>query len=335
MLFKIHEEFTTSVSKEMIYELLASKSGHLANVFRNGSRVNSEEIDTYNATRGSLYWKNSTSITINQKENACLIDASVEHQPSDIFWISNVLGFLYSGFIYLENYRYMRETSFFQEVISVQSPHFSILVSLLLGCGIPLLVYVIQRNSLLKEIETAVRAVRNYRADSKLPNSTYATDSKVVTKPEVKTTTVATRAESASTPIMSTQSASSFTVRDDALERVRANGYWAMRARSSQLTTIGYFQLGVGGIVLFIGIIALFSVLGVSVEIQDQNTWFGYIIALVSFIVAYRMVLNGLHTFLQRDELLMRIDVAMNTALMATQMTILTQHLLAQKKNDD
>jgi hypothetical protein len=61
----------------------------------------------------------------------------------------------------------------------------------------------------------------------------------------------------------------------------------------------------------------------------------GYIIATILGIITYRMLMSSYATFIQRDELLMRIDVAMNTALMTTQLTILTQHMLAQKKKDD
>lgn len=130
------------------------------------------------------------------------------------------------------------------------------------------------------------------------------------------------------------------TIHDDALDRVRANGYWAQRARATKMTIIGYFQFIVGGFMLFVGAAALFTSCGTSLGAISANNLAsllglsGYIISLVSFVIGYRMLLSGFTTFSQRDELLMRIDVAMNTALMATQLTSLTQHMTAQQKHD-
>lgn len=134
-------------------------------------------------------------------------------------------------------------------------------------------------------------------------------------------------------------------IHDDALNRVRANDYWAQRASAKTMTIIGYIQFAVSGVIALFGIITLLIVLFIPQLFKGINgiggggylagaiVWYGYAVALVCFVIAYRMALNGFTTFLQRDELLMRIDVAMNTALMATQMTTLTQHMTAQQKN--
>ena len=132
---------------------------------------------------------------------------------------------------------------------------------------------------------------------------------------------------------------SSYEIQDDALERVRANGYWAVRVRSAQWTMIGYFQFFVSGVMALFGIIVLLRGLFTPQDAEALSgmawlsPWGEYAVALVCFVIAYRMALNGFTTFLQRDELLMRIDVAMNTALMATQITTLTQHMTSQQKN--
>lgn len=136
-------------------------------------------------------------------------------------------------------------------------------------------------------------------------------------------------------------------IHDDALNRVRANDYWAQRASAKTMTIIGYIQFAVSGVIALFGIIVLLIVLfipqlfkgingmggGFLRILGDAIVLYGYVVGLVCFVIAYRMALNGFTTFLQRDELLMRIDVAMNTALMATQMTTLTQHMTAQQKN--
>jgi len=124
-------------------------------------------------------------------------------------------------------------------------------------------------------------------------------------------------------------------IHDDALNRVRANDYWAQRASAKTMTIIGYIQFAVSGVMAMIGIIVLLIALFIPQFIKGISgmAGFGYAVGLVCFVIGYRMLINGFTTFLQRDELLMRIDVAMNTALMATQMTTLTQHMTAQQKN--
>lgn len=116
-------------------------------------------------------------------------------------------------------------------------------------------------------------------------------------------------------------------IADDALERVRANGYWVLRLRATRMTLIGYLQL-FGGVVMVLGgvaavIVALTSQRATATITTDFFSgiigFAGYIAALVGFVFGYRLLLGSFTTFGQRDELLMRIDVAMNTAFIAAQ----------------
>ena len=94
---------------------------------------------------------------------------------------------------------------------------------------------------------------------------------------------------------------------------------------------IGYIQFflgvaaGVGAVIAII--VAIFSgatsVAGGTVTDAMTKQIFGmagYIIGVV-LVVGYRLVMSSYATFIQHDELLMRIDVAMNTALSASQVT--------------
>jgi hypothetical protein len=122
-------------------------------------------------------------------------------------------------------------------------------------------------------------------------------------------------------------------IADDALERVRANGYWVLRLRATRMTLIGYLQL-FGGVVMVLGggvaiIVALASHSTATPTASDFFSgiigFAGYIAALVGFVFGYRLLLGSFTSFGQRDELLMRIDVAMNTAFIAAQIANLTQ----------
>jgi hypothetical protein len=133
----------------------------------------------------------------------------------------------------------------------------------------------------------------------------------------------------------STQSASvqlSPVIKDEGLDRIRANNYYALRARATTLELIGYIQFflgvaaGIGAVIAII--VAIFSgatsVAGGTVTDAMTKQIFGmagYIIGVVLLVVGYRLVMSSYATFIQRDELLMRIDVAMNTALIASQVT--------------
>lgn len=131
-------------------------------------------------------------------------------------------------------------------------------------------------------------------------------------------------------------------VADDALERVRANGYWVLRLRTTHMTVIGYLQL-FGGVVMGFGgvvavIVALTSQRAPAIIPTDFLAGIigltGYIVALVGFVLGYRLLLGSFTTFGQRDELLMRIDVAMNTAIMAAQIASLTQKSVSVTPSD-
>lgn len=99
------------------------------------------------------------------------------------------------------------------------------------------------------------------------------------------------------------------------------------------MTLIGYLQL-LGGVVMVFGgvvavIVALTSQSATATIAKDFFSgiigFAGYIAALVGFVFGYRMLLGSFTTFGQRDELLMRIDVAMNTALIAAHISNYTQ----------
>ena len=121
-------------------------------------------------------------------------------------------------------------------------------------------------------------------------------------------------------------------VADDALEHVRANGYWVLRLRATRMTLIGYLQLFGGVVMGFGGVVAVIVALTSQRATATITTDFfsgiigfaGYIAALVGFVFGYRLLLGSFTTFGQRDELLMRIDVAMNTAFIAAQIATLT-----------
>jgi hypothetical protein len=121
-------------------------------------------------------------------------------------------------------------------------------------------------------------------------------------------------------------------IADDALERVRANGYWVLRLRTTRMTLIGYLQLFGGVVMVFGGVVAVIIGLTSQRATATITTDFfsgiigfaGYIVALVGFVLGYRLLLGSFTTFSQRDELLMRIDVAMNTAFIAAQIATLT-----------
>jgi hypothetical protein len=119
-------------------------------------------------------------------------------------------------------------------------------------------------------------------------------------------------------------------IKDEGLDRIRANNYYALRARATTLELIGYIQFflgvaaGIGAVIAII--VAIFSgatsVAGDTVTDAMTKQIFGmagYIIGVVLLVVGYRLVMSSYATFIQRDELLMRIDVAMNTALIASQ----------------
>jgi hypothetical protein len=122
-------------------------------------------------------------------------------------------------------------------------------------------------------------------------------------------------------------------VTDDALEHVRANGYWVLRLRATRMTLIGYLQLFGGVVMGFGGVVAVIVALTSQRATATLTTDFfsgiigfaGYIAALIGFVFGYRLLLGSFTTFGQRDELLMRIDVAMNTAFIAAQIANLTQ----------
>lgn len=122
-------------------------------------------------------------------------------------------------------------------------------------------------------------------------------------------------------------------VADDALEHVRANGYWVLRLRATRMTMIGYLQLFGGVVMGFGGVVAVIVALTSQRATATLTTDFfsgiigfaGYIAALIGFVFGYRLLLGSFTTFGQRDELLMRIDVAMNTAFIAAQIANLTQ----------
>jgi uncharacterized membrane protein HdeD (DUF308 family) len=113
---------------------------------------------------------------------------------------------------------------------------------------------------------------------------------------------------------------------------VRANGYWVLRLRATRMTLIGYLQLFGGVVMVFGGVVAVIVALTSQRATATITTDFfsgiigfaGYIAALVGFVFGYRLLLGSFTTFGQRDELLMRIDVAMNTAFIAAQIANLT-----------
>ncbi|MCX6016642.1 MAG: hypothetical protein NT020_13800 [Chloroflexales bacterium] len=122
-------------------------------------------------------------------------------------------------------------------------------------------------------------------------------------------------------------------IADSALERISANGYWVLRLRATRMTLIGYLQLFGGVVMVFGGLVAVIVALtSQSATATITKDFFsgiigfaGYIAALVGFVFGYRMLLGSFTTFGQRDELLMRIDVAMNTALIAAHIANYTQ----------
>jgi len=121
-------------------------------------------------------------------------------------------------------------------------------------------------------------------------------------------------------------------IADDALERVRANGYWVLRLRTTRMTLIGYLQLFGGVVMVFGGVVAvIIGLTSQSATATITKDFFsgiigfaGYIAAVIGFVFGYRLLLGSFTTFGQRDELLMRIDVAMNTAFIAAQIANLT-----------
>lgn len=125
--------------------------------------------------------------------------------------------------------------------------------------------------------------------------------------------------------------------RDDGLDRIRANNYYALRARATTLEFIGYVQLFLGVAAGIGTLIALVSaILSGAVTTDNANPattgfaqvigYVGYIIATILGIITYRMLMSSYATFIQRDELLMRIDVAMNTAVIVSQITRMRQN---------
>lgn len=126
-------------------------------------------------------------------------------------------------------------------------------------------------------------------------------------------------------------------IHDDGLDRIRANNYYALRARATTLEFIGYVQLFLGVAAGIGTLIALVSAILSGVATTDNANpatenlaqvmaYAGYIIATILGIITYRMFMSSYATFIQRDELLMRIDVALNTAVIASQITRMRQN---------
>lgn len=123
------------------------------------------------------------------------------------------------------------------------------------------------------------------------------------------------------------------------LERIRANDYWALRARATTMTIIGYIQLVIGGSMILLMIVGFIIARTIAVSISvafltPQAAYAWYLVPLICLFIGYRQLIQAFTTFSQRDELLMRIDVAINTAVIATHITKLTQPTNPNQSHD-
>ena len=102
---------------------------------------------------------------------------------------------------------------------------------------------------------------------------------------------------------------------DADLKRVRSNQYWVMRLHAKRMGLRAAVEVVVAvlaGMVSLAGLVMMIT--------SSANQWtlgmFGG-----GAVVAYRQAMAAYATLMHRDELLMRIDVAMNTAIIAEHMT--------------
>ena len=106
---------------------------------------------------------------------------------------------------------------------------------------------------------------------------------------------------------------------DADLKRVRSNQYWVMRLHAKRMGFRAAVEVVVAvmaGLVALAGLVIMMS--------SSTNQW-----SLGMFgggaVVAYRQVMAAYTTLMQRDELLMRIDMSMNTAIISEHMTTMSR----------
>ncbi len=320
MQYEIDEQFTTSASKDDVQNALVKEFDLIAEVYCESGIVRVTSIDS---AFGAYYHSDTALISTNKENLTCRISASVYYTTSFTLTFQVAAGLIIPAFIYAA-------------VPALKPVTIAIMaVTFIIGCIMPFVFYLSRREVVFTMVKNVLARVKyQFTQQQNVPAAV----------PVAQSPMHVTGASSSASPTTSMPSTSPsfvpFAGNTFTHERVQVNEYASLRRLARRMTTIGYSQIISGSLMLLIGIYSLVKSIGASSpEISSElfanlMSLGSALIPIVICVTGYRALLNANATFVQRDELLMRIDVAINTAIIAAHITKLTQPTVTNPKSD-